>query len=132
MKDITVKVYDEQKYDTHRDSNETAFKGKLAFKNDSIYITYKDEEMGVATTIKTKNGIVWVKRTGNLNANLEFNANKPQTTIYSTPYGEMEIHIITKKCEVYILEQGVEIQINYQILMQNEHISDNIYMVLVR
>ncbi|WP_069999325.1 DUF1934 domain-containing protein [Cellulosilyticum sp. I15G10I2] len=130
MKDINIKVYDKQTYETHDDTKETEFQGQLAFRNESVYITYKDDEMSVSTIIKTKNGIVSVKRQGALKGNLEFDTEKPHTTIYYTPYGEMEIQIITKKCEVYILEKGIKIYIEYKILMQGKLISDNIYMIV--
>ncbi|MDF2613487.1 MAG: hypothetical protein K0S71_1273 [Clostridia bacterium] len=130
MKDVHIKVYDKQTYETHDDTNETEFEGQLAFKNDSVYITYKDEEMGVRTIIKTKDNVISVIRQGGLKANLEFDTQNPHKTIYYTPYGEMEIEIITKKCEVYILEKGVKICIDYKILMQGKTISDNIYMII--
>lgn len=130
MKNVHIKVYDKQTYETHDDTNETEFEGQLAFKNDSVYITYKDHDMGVTTIIKTKNGVVYVKRMGTLKGNLEFDRQKPFQTIYYTPYGEMEIQIITKKCEVYILEKGIKIYIDYKIIMQGKPISDNIYMIV--
>lgn len=130
MKDVNIKVYDKQTYESHDDTKETEFKGQLIFKNKSVYITYKDTEMGVTTIIKTKDGIVSVKRMGNLKGNLKFDTGSPHTTIYYTPYGEMEIQIITQKCEVYILERGIKIYIAYKILMQGKLISDNIYMIV--
>lgn len=130
MKDVHIKVYDKQTYETHDDVNETEFEGQLTFRNNSVYITYKDPEMGVTTMIKTKDGIVSVKRLGALKANLEFNTQNPHKTIYYTPYGEMEIEIITKKCDIYILEKGMKIVIDYKILMQGKALSDNIYMII--
>ena len=130
MKDVDIKVYDKQIYENSDDVNETEFKGQLAFKNESVYITYKDENMGVTTLIKTKNSIVSVKRSGALKGQLEFNTQRPHTTIYYTPYGEMEIKVITHKCEVYVLEKGIKIYIEYQILMQEKLVSDNIYMIV--
>ncbi|MDF2596702.1 MAG: hypothetical protein K0R69_3043 [Clostridia bacterium] len=131
MKNVKIKVYDKQIYETHDDTNETEFDGQLSFRNESVYITYKDQEMGVTTIIKTKGGIVWVKRVGNLKGDMTFDTQNPDRTIYYTPYGEMEIQIITKKCDVYILEKGIKIMIDYKILMQDKVISDNIYMIVV-
>jgi uncharacterized beta-barrel protein YwiB (DUF1934 family) len=131
MKNVTIKVYDQQIYETHDDANEAEFDGQMSFRNESVYITYKDEEMGVTTIIKTKGGIVWVKRMGNLKGSMTFDTQNSDKTIYYTPYGEMEIQIVTKKCEVYILEKGIKIMIDYKILMQDKTISDNIYMIVV-
>jgi len=129
MKNVHIKAYDKQTYETYDDVNETEFEGQLAFKNDSIYITYKDLDMGVTTLIKIKDAAVSVKRQGSLKGNLEFNPQNPYKTIYYTPYGEMEIEIITKKCNVCHLEQSVKIDIEYKLMMQGKLISDNIYRI---
>ena len=130
MKDVQIKVYDKQIYDTHSDTNEKVFSGQLVFKNEGVYITYKDPEEGVTTIIKAKDNKATVKRFGTLKGDLCFNMEEPHNTIYYTPYGEMKIEIITHQCNIYILEKGIEINIEYTILMQGEKISDNIYMIV--
>lgn len=130
MRDVKIKICDKQIYETHEDENETDFVGQLSFKNESIYITYKDEEMGVTTIVKIKDHVIYVKRLGNLKGNLEFNTEKSHRTLYATPYGEMEIEFKTKKVDVYILEKAVKICIDYTIMMQGKKISDNIYMLM--
>ena len=100
MKEAQITVYDKQIYPDHSDEAENKFLGNFTFKNESIYITYKDQEQNVTTIIKAKNSVVSIKRLGAMQGNLEFDSNKPNKTIYSTPYGEMEIEIITKKCDI--------------------------------
>lgn len=130
MKDVHIKVYDKQIYETHDDASETEFEGQLTFKNDSIFVTYKDDKMNVTTMIKVKDNVVSVKRLGSLSGKLVFDTQQIHSTIYYTQFGEMEIQIITKKCEVYILEKGVKIHIEYKIIMQGKPISDNIYLIV--
>lgn len=130
MKDVQVTVYDKQIYDTHSDTNEKVFNGQLVFKNEGVYITYKDPGEGVTTIIKAKDSKATVKRFGTLKGDLYFNMEEPHNTIYYTPYGEMQIEIITHQCDMYILEKGIKINIEYTILMQGEKISDNIYMIV--
>ncbi len=130
MKDVQVTVYDKQIYESHSDEGENNYTGNLAFKNDNIYITYKDEEQKITTMVKVKDGVVNIKRLGAIKGDLEFNINKPNKSLYSTPYGEMEIEIITNQCDVYILEKGVKIYIEYKIMMQGSQISENVYMVV--
>lgn len=130
MNDVKIQVYDKQIYEEHEDINEMQFEGQTTFKNNSIYVTYKDPEMGVTTIIKIKNGVVFVKRLGALKGDLEFNKQQPHKTIYYTPYGEMEIEIITKECDLFFLEKGIKIYIDYKIIMQGKKISDNIYMIV--
>ena len=130
MKDVEVTVYDKQVYESHSDENENKYIGNLAFKNDNIYITYKEEEQNITTMIKVRNGIVNIKRLGAIKGNLEFDTNKPNKSLYSTPYGEMEIEIITDKCEVYLLEKGVKIYIEYKIMMDGSKVSENVYLIV--
>ncbi|WP_054743416.1 DUF1934 domain-containing protein [Cellulosilyticum ruminicola] len=130
MKQVTVKVYDKQTYDTHFDTNEVSYKGQLAFKNDGIFITYKEAENNITTMIKAKDNKIAVKRYGGMKANLSFDKEMPHKTIYYTPYGEMEIQIKTHKCDTYILEKGIKIYIEYSIWMQDKKVSDNVYMLV--
>ncbi|WP_180270774.1 DUF1934 domain-containing protein [Sporanaerobium hydrogeniformans] len=129
MQDVTIKVFDKQIYESHSDTNETKFKGQLTYKGSSVYITFKDTQTGVTTFIKAKKGIVSVKRMGSLQGNLEFNREMPHRTLYFTPYGEMEIQIITHSCQVEAKEKGIKIALDYQIRMQGKKISDNIYII---
>lgn len=131
MKEAQISVYDKQIYEEHSDEAENKFFGSFAFKNESLYITYKDEEQNISTIIKAKNNIVSIKRLGAMRGNLEFDVNKPNKTIYSTPYGDMEIEIITKKCDIYVLNKGVKIYIEYKIVMHGKKVSDNIYLIVV-
>ena len=130
MKEAQITVYDKQIYPTHSDEAENKFFGNITFKNESVYITYKDPEQNITTVIKAKDNIVSVKRLGMMRGNLEFDSSRVHKTIYSTPYGDMEIEIITKKCELYFLTKGVKIYIEYKIMMQGEKVCDNIYLIV--
>lgn len=130
MKEAQITVYDKQIYPTHSEEAENKFPGNITFKNESVYITYKDQEQNVTTIIKAKDNVVSVKRLGMMRGNLEFDSSKIHKTIYSTPYGDMDLEIITEKCDVYLLTKGVKIHIEYKIMMQGEKVSDNIYLVV--
>ncbi len=129
MQDVKIKVYDKQIYETHHDANETPFDGQITFKGKSTYVSYKDPKTGIATFIKVHEGVVSVKRMGPFQGNLEFNQDKPHRTIYFTPYGEMEIQITTKSCDIETYPKGIKISIAYEIMMQGKKISDNIYII---
>lgn len=130
MKEVQVRVFDKQIYSTHSDEAENTFKGNLAVKADDIFITYKDKTTGVNTIIKASKEGVSVKRMGAMHGKLKFEVDKPYKTLYGTPYGEMPIEIQTSKSEVYLLEKGIKIYIEYKLLMNDEKISDNIFMIV--
>ena len=130
MRDVDVKVYDKQVYPTHFDEANNSYKGNVALKNDKIYITYKDESSGVTTIIKTANKGVVVKRIGALGGELHFEKGKIYTTQYATPYGMLPLEIKTNKCDIYVLEKGIKIYIEYMIFMENNKVSDNTFMII--
>ena len=130
MKEVRVKVFDKQTYPTHSDQAEHVFDGHLAIKNEDIFITYKDKATGVNTVIKASKKDIIVTRTGTMNGKLKFDCNEPFKTLYGTPYGELPIEIHTSKREVYFLEKGIKIYIEYEILIQGEKASDNTFMIV--
>lgn len=130
MKNVQIKVYDKQTYPTHSDEAENSFSGNLTVKNDNIYITYKDTTTGVSTIVKIVGACVHVKRIGAMNGNLTFEENVAHTTLYHTPYGPMPIEIRTNKTDIYLLEKGIKICIEYKIFMDDEKVSDNTFMLI--
>lgn len=130
MKEVKVRVFDKQIYPTHSDEAENTFTGNLAIKDENIFITYKDKTTDVNTIIKASKQGVSVKRMGAMHGKLKFEVDKPYKTLYGTPYGEMSIEIQTSKSEVYLLEKGIKIYIEYKMLMNGEKVSDNIFMIV--
>lgn len=130
MKNVQIKVYDKQTYPTHNDEAENSFSGNLTMKNDNIYITYKDTTTNVSTIVKIVGSCVHVKRIGAMNGNLKFEENMTYKTLYNTPYGPMPIEIKTDKSDIYLLEKGIKIYIEYKIFIDDEKVSDNIFMLI--
>lgn len=130
MKEVQVRVFDKQIYPTHSDEAENTFDGNLVIKGDDIFITYKEQSTGINTVIKASKVGVSVTRMGVMHGKLKFEVDKPYKTLYGTPYGEMPIEIQTSKSEIYLLEKGIKIYIEYRILMNDEKVSDNIFMIV--
>lgn len=130
MKEVNIRVFDKQIYPTHSDEAENIFNGNFAIKNEDIFITYKDKTTGVNTIIKVSKGCISVTRVGALNGKLKFTIDEPFKTIYGTPYGDMSIEIHTNKSDIYLLEKGIKIYIEYKVLIEGEKASDNIFMIV--
>ncbi|MBE6023965.1 MAG: DUF1934 domain-containing protein [Cellulosilyticum sp.] len=130
MKDVQIRIYDKQIYSSHFDESQNEFKGKIAVKDNDIYILYKDQTTQTNTTIKASEQGVSIKRTGAMNGNLQFEKGKTTRCLYGTPYGNMLIDIETANIEVYLLEKGVKIYIEYAMLMDGEKMSDNIFIAM--
>lgn len=133
METLNLKLITTQIYPDHENSEEAAIEAVVAERNGSAYITFKqpipDYNVMINTMVKIKNGTVSVRRTGGVNMTLEFNLDKEYTTDYETPYGAMDIRIITTSIESEILQGHVNLKICYEMIMQGKKISDNIYLI---
>lgn len=130
MNDVQIRVYDKQIYSTHSDESENTFKGKIAVKDKDIYILYKDQTTQTSTTIKASENGVSVKRVGAMNGTLLFNKEGRTRCQYGTPFGNMLIDIEATNVDVYLLEKGVKIYIEYKMFMEDEKVSENVFMIV--
>lgn len=130
MNEVQIRVYDKQIYTTHSDESQNTFKGKIAVKDTDIYILYKDQSTQTNTTIKVSEKGVSVKRAGAMNGTLQFDKEKTTRCLYGTPYGNMLLDITTTNIEIYLLEKGIKVYIEYTTMMDGEKISDNTLMVM--
>ena len=129
-----IKVYTEQRYDSHTDCEENVFEGTLAKKNESVFLIYKevDKETGAETTNQLKvatDGSISVRRMGAVQSILYFAKDKPYTTFYNTGHGVMEL-IFTPEVVTYKEEPfAYEIELRYTIYMGDSKLSDNVYIL---
>lgn len=103
MKDITLKIMGKQIYENHEeDQMEFVTEGQLYLKNGAIYMIYDESELsgmaGCKTTLKLDGDTLRMKRIGQAGAGTEmyFEENKRFNSTYNTPYGPMDIEILTR------------------------------------
>lgn len=130
MRNVKVTVYDKQVYPTHFEEAEHVHQGSVTLKNNHIYVTYKETETGITNLIKTSDEGIVVKRIGALGGQLRFEKGKVHTTQYATPYGIMPLEIQTTKCDIYMLEKGIKLYIEYMLFMEKEKVSDHTLMII--
>ncbi len=106
MRDITLKITGKQVYeDREEDQMEFVTEGQLYQKNDAIYVIYDESEMsgmaGCKTTLRLVGDTLRMKRIGGAGGGTEmyFEQNKRFTSTYSTPYGPMDMEILTRYVE---------------------------------
>lgn len=102
MKDITLKITGKQCYEgREEDQLEFVTDGKLYEKNGSIFVIYEESEVsgmeGCKTAVKVDGDTVKLKRIGALGFNTElyFEKGKRFSSVYQTPYGPMDIEVLT-------------------------------------
>ena len=106
MREITLKITGKQIYDNkEEDQMEFVTEGQLYLKNGAIYMVYDESELsglaGCKTTLKLAGDTLRMKRIGEAGAGTEmyFEENKRFTSTYTTPYGPMDLEILTRSVE---------------------------------
>lgn len=129
-----IKVYTEQRYDSHVDRGEKIFEGTLCKKNEQVFVIYKeeDEETGVKTTNQlkvAKDGSISVRRMGHVQSILHFAKEKAYTTFYNTSHGIMELVFIPTAVKYKEEALTYEIELRYAIYLGESKLSDNVYIL---
>ena len=106
MRDITLKITGKQIYDNKEEEQmEFVTEGQLYLKNGAIYMIYDESELsgmaGCKTTLKLAGDTLRMKRIGQAGAGTEmyFEENRRFTSTYTTPYGPMDLEILTRSVE---------------------------------
>jgi len=112
---IITKQYDEK---GNTDTIKLNTVGDLYYKNDDIYVVYKEEEDGNKTTstIKISENEVSIKRFGNTNSNMSFKKDSVNETKYRTPQGLFIIETKTRELKIDKNEEKcIKLDIDYNI-----------------
>lgn len=134
MLECRIRVYTEQRYDSHTDCEERVFQGTLSKKNEQVFVIYReeDEETGVKTTNQlkvAKDGSISVRRMGHVQSILHFAKEKAYTTFYNTGHGIMELVFIPTVVKYREEALAYEIELRYAIYMGESKLSENVYIL---
>ena len=126
MRDITLKIIGKQCYDgKEEDQMEFITDGQLYVRDDSVYMIYDESEVsgmtGCKTTLKVKGDSVKMRRIGEIGFNTElyFEKGKRFSSTYDTPYGPMDIEVLTSRAENNLnmeeLKGNIDIEYNVSL-----------------
>ena len=129
-----MKVYTEQRYDSHKDREEKIFQGIIRKKNGNTFIIYKEKDLdtGCKTTNQLKlgkDGSISIRRMGDVQSFICFNEGKPYTCFYHTGQGSIELVFKPTFVNHKKIQLGYEIELRYAIYMKDLKLSDNIYIL---
>ena len=129
---IITKKYDEK---GNTDTIKLNTVGDLYYKNNDIYVVYKEEEDGNKTTstIKISENEVSIKRFGNTNSNMSFKKNSVNETKYRTPQGLFIIETKTRELKIDRNEKKcIKLDIDYNIKIMDLFKGRNKMNILVK
>lgn len=116
-------------YETGDDAIEVVMPANYYCRNGKHYILYDEVLEGMAGTIKNKIKItgtdsVEIIKTGVSSSHMVFEKNKKNLTYYRTPYGQMLIGVNTKKMEIDVKDDKIDVQVDYELDVNHEPLAD--------
>lgn len=127
MKDIMIKIKGHQASDeSGEDSLEFITEAKLYKRGETIYLIYEESEFsgipGCKTRLRLRGDQVQMKRLGKgalPGSEINFEKGKRYKGIYNTPFGAIEMEVLTNKLENTLSEHGDgQIDIDYSISLK--------------
>ena len=129
MKDIMLRITGRQ-YDGDKplDKMEFVTEGKMYERNGATYLVYDESEFsgfpGCKTSLKLKGEHIRMKRIGEQlgdGTDMDFESGKRFTSTYETPYGNMDMEILTDRVLNNIDESGTgNVEVDYHVSLEGE------------
>lgn len=116
---LTIRTVQESK-DSEPETIDLISEGFLYKKKGATYLCYDESELsGIANNrviLKVKNNrSIQMNRFGEFSTELLFEKRKRQTSLYSTPYGEFRVEILTDRVDIDLKEDSGSIYIEYTV-----------------
>lgn len=127
-KDILVSISGLQYEVDMEETIEVISIGEYFNRNDKHYILYQEmfeEADGISNcTLKIGKGQVDIIKRGTSNVHMIFEENKKNTTLYNTPFGDLQIGVYTTDINVTEEEDKITANIKYGLDVNYSHVSD--------
>ena len=120
MKEVMIRITGQQvTKEAGEDIMEFVTEAKIYSRGGALYLVYDESELsgipGCRTRLKLKDGKLQLKRFGELS----FEKGKRYNGVYETPFGPVEIEILTNELESTLSEEGGgQIDIDYSISLK--------------
>lgn len=126
MKDIMLKIVGKQVFeDEEADQIEFVTEGKLYERGNSLYLIYDESEFsgmpGCKTSLKVAGDTLRMSRVGGEsggNTAIEFEKGKRYTSYYDTPYGAVEMEVLTNFVRNNLKSDGGTVHIDYNVSLK--------------
>ena len=127
MKNVMIRIKGKQiSRETGEDEMEFITEGKLYKRNGTVYLLYDETELsgvpGCQTRLRLRDGEIQMKRFGDgagSGTEILFEKGKRYTGYYDTPFGAIEVEVLTNNVASDITEDGAgNIDIDYDISLK--------------
>ena len=137
-KEIRLFVRGEQTYDSvSPEVTELATEGVMTIREDGeMVLTYQESEItgmeGTTTRFTIRGGTVVLERAGLIVSRMEFKQGERSSSFYETPWGTMEVDIVTTKLAHRFTERGGVMEIAFTIAVNHQVTGENRFKVRVK
>lgn len=118
-KKVLISVKTIQYIDGQPEAIELITEGKY-YREDNRYVAeYEESEIsgmeGTKTTLEIEANSVTIMRDGTTNSNLKFKMGLNHVSLYSTPFGALEVTIKPKKVNIDMDDKGGNVKLEYKM-----------------
>ena len=136
-KDVIISIRGTQDYSgTDPDTMELVTEGKLAVQDGALCLSYEESELtgmeGTTTVFQVEPEKVTLLRLGSVQSEMVFEEGRRPMSLYSTPYGNMEIGVRARRLNSTLELTGGRLEIDYDIEINHMLAGQSLFRIDVR
>lgn len=136
-KDVIISIQGMQNYQGQDpDAMELVTEGKLAEAEGGLCLSYQESELtgmaGTTTVFHVEPERITLLRIGSVSSEMVFEQGKRHMSLYSTPFGSMEIGVLARKLSSTLSAAGGKIEIDYDIEINHMLAGTSLFRIDVR
>lgn len=136
-KDVIISIRGTQDYSgTDPDTMELMTEGKLAVQDGALRLSYEESELtgmeGTTTVFQVEPEKVTLLRLGSVQSEMVFEEGRRHMSLYSTPYGNMEIGVRARRLNSTLELTGGRLEIDYDIEINHMLAGQSLFRIDVR
>ena len=136
-KDVIISIRGTQDYSgTEPDTMELVTEGKLAVQDGALRLSYEESELtgmeGTTTVFQVEPEKVTLLRLGSVQSEMVFEEGRRHMSLYSTPYGNMEIGVRARRLNSTLELTGGRLEIDYDIEINHMLAGQSLFRIDVR
>lgn len=136
-KDVIISIRGTQDYSgTDPDTMELVTEGKLAVQDGALCLSYEESELtgmeGTTTVFQVEPQKVTLLRLGSVQSEMVFEEGRRHMSLYSTPYGNMEIGVRARRLNFTLELTGGRLEIDYDIEINHMLAGQSLFRIDVR
>ena len=136
-KDVIISIRGTQDYSgTDPATMELVTEGKLAVQDGALCLSYEESELtgmeGTTTVFQVEPEKVTLLRLGSVQSEMVFEEGRRHMSLYSTPYGNMEIGVRARRLNSTLELTGGRLEIDYDIEINHMLAGQSLFRIDVR